>query len=335
MATHQLEIGDPMPALALGTLAGGEIDLRSDTLAGHPIGLVLIASGGHPPAGVEGLARSLKDADGHGFAIAERGSNLAGLADLADPEGRLRAAYGAAEESRILIVAPNGHVAGVFVGSGAAREAADLVDRLAAARRTIVPPPHPPVLILPDVLSAADCQRLMAIFALQGQRFVEPGHSKAEEAALRESKADYKMRIPEYGRKDRIDHWIQNPETNALIDDRLRRRLFPEIEKCFQYRITRRETYRIGRYEGERGGESHGHRDNTKPNVAHRRFACSINLNTPDFAGGEIRFPEFGDQRYRPETGAAIVFSCSLLHEPLQVTAGERFVLLAFLFGDR
>jgi len=68
--------------------------------------------------------------------------------------------------------------------------------------------------------------------------------------------------------------------------------------------------------------------------VAHRRFACSINLNTEDFEGGELRFPEFGNHLYRPPTGAAIVFSSSLLHEPLHVTAGRRFVLLAFLYGD-
>jgi len=47
-----------------------------------------------------------------------------------------------------------------------------------------------------------------------------------------------------------------------------------------------------------------------------------------------LRFPEFGDQRYRPENGTAIVFSSSLLHEALHVTAGQRLVLLAFLFGD-
>lgn len=61
----------------------------------------------------------------------------------------------------------------------------------------------------------------------------------------------------------------------------------------------------------------------------------SINLNTEEFTGGELRFPEFGDQRYRPESGAAIVFSSSLLHEAMHVTSGRRFVLLAFLFGDR
>jgi predicted 2-oxoglutarate/Fe(II)-dependent dioxygenase YbiX len=68
--------------------------------------------------------------------------------------------------------------------------------------------------------------------------------------------------------------------------------------------------------------------------VAHRRFAVSINLNTEEFEGGELRFPEFGDQRYRPVTGAAIAFSCSLLHEALHVTGGRRYVLMAFLFGE-
>jgi predicted 2-oxoglutarate/Fe(II)-dependent dioxygenase YbiX len=114
----------------------------------------------------------------------------------------------------------------------------------------------------------------------------------------------------------------------------LRTRLFPEIRKAFQYNITRRERYRIGCYEGERGGEAHGHRDNTAPIVAHRRFACSINLNSEEFEGGGLRYPEYGDQQYRPATGEAIVFSSSILHEALHVTAGRRYVLLAFLYGD-
>ena len=66
-----------------------------------------------------------------------------------------------------------------------------------------------------------------------------------------------------------------------------------------------------------------------------REVAMSINLNTEEFEGGELRFPEFGDQRYRPDTGTAIVFSSSLLHEAMHVTAGRRMVFLAFLFGDR
>ena len=64
--------------------------------------------------------------------------------------------------------------------------------------------------------------------------------------------------------------------------------------------------------------------------AAYRRFAMSLNLNSEEFSGGELRFPEYGPQRYKPDTGAAIVFSCSILHEALEVTEGKRFVLLAF-----
>jgi hypothetical protein len=48
----------------------------------------------------------------------------------------------------------------------------------------------------------------------------------------------------------------------------------------------------------------------------------------------ELRFPEFGDQRYRPANGTAIVFSSSLLHEALHMISGRRLVVLGFLFGD-
>jgi 2OG-Fe(II) oxygenase superfamily len=89
----------------------------------------------------------------------------------------------------------------------------------------------------------------------------------------------------------------------------------------------------MARYEGHRGGYSHGHRDNIAPYL-YRRFAMSINLNTEEFEGGELCFPEFGDQRYRPESGTAIVFSSSLLREAMHVTAGRRFVFLAFLLEN-
>jgi predicted 2-oxoglutarate/Fe(II)-dependent dioxygenase YbiX len=145
---------------------------------------------------------------------------------------------------------------------------------------------------------------------------------------------DYKMRIPDYGREDRVDHWVINEKTTNFVTDRLRARLFPEIEKAFQYKITRFERYRIGSYKGERRGEAHGHRDDADEIVSHRRFAASINLNSEQFEGGELRFPEYGGHLYRPETGAAIVFSSSILHDALPVTKGQRFVLLSFLFGD-
>jgi hypothetical protein len=58
----------------------------------------------------------------------------------------------------------------------------------------------------------------------------------------------------------------------------------------------------------------------------------SLNLNTEEFTGGELRFPEFCDQRYRPDT--AMAFSSALLHEALEVEGARRLVLIAFLYGE-
>jgi hypothetical protein len=248
----------------------------------------------------------------------------AGFEPLADRDDRVAVLYGTHGAPRIVVVGPNRHVAAIGAEAGVAEAA---LERIAARRGD--PASHPPILIVPDVLSHADCERLVSVFVMQGHIYLEPGHGEPPPGL-----GDHKMRILDYGRKDRIDHRIMSSETNAFIDARLKRRLLPEIHKCFQYKVTKREIFRIACYEGERGGAPHGHRDNTQPNVAHRRFACSINLNTEQFEGGGLRFPEYGDQEYRPETGAAIVFSCSMLHEPMHVTRGRRYVLLVTLYGE-
>src|SRR5262249_16843850 len=62
-------------------------------------------------------------------------------------------------------------------------------------------------------------------------------------------------------------------------------------------------------------------------------FAMSLNLNTDDFEGGNLRFPEYGPHAYRPGAGDAVIFSCTLLHEATDVVRGQRFALLAFLYG--
>jgi predicted 2-oxoglutarate/Fe(II)-dependent dioxygenase YbiX len=88
----------------------------------------------------------------------------------------------------------------------------------------------------------------------------------------------------------------------------------------------------IARYD-DTGGYFKRHRDNLSPQTAFRDFAVSMNLNTDDYDGGELRFPEFGDDRYDPPAGSAAIFSASLLHEALPVTRGRRYVALSFLSG--
>ena len=62
--------------------------------------------------------------------------------------------------------------------------------------------------------------------------------------------------------------------------------------------------------------------------------AVTINLNAEDYEGGDLAFPEFGALTYRPATGDAVVFSCSLLHEALPVTRGRRYAFLPFLYDE-
>ena len=192
-----------------------------------------------------------------------------------------------------------------------------------------LPSAHPPVLLVPNVLNQQDCLHLINIFETRGSDFVEPGHMQ-----LGKRKTDCKMRIPDQGRQDRVDHWVVEADTQNFISDRLQQRLFPEIKRAFNYEITRHERYRIARYEGMRGGEKVGHRDNNEASVAHRRFAVKINLNSEFYEGAELKFPEFSPKLYKPKTGSAIVFSCSLLHEVVEMRSGSRFALLGFLFGE-
>ena len=331
-APKPLEIGDPAPVFQLVGPGGEEIDPNGDHIAGRPLVFVFRPAGAALPEGLARLAAKVRALGGRAFVIAA-GLTAAkdapeGFEPLQDADGKVAALYGAAKQARIVTLAPNRHVAALGPATNEdAGAAIAALDRIAQRRAQLAS--HPPILIIPDVFSRADCQKLIGIYTMTGHTFLEPSHG-----AHPPGMGDYKMRIPEYGRKDRIDHWVVTPETNAFIDDRLRRRVFPEVRKAFQYKITRREAYRIGCYEGERGGELHGHRDNTKPNVAHRRFACSVNLNSEQFEGGGIRFPEFNDTEYQPETGAAIVFSSSLLHEPMHVTSGKRYALLSFIYGE-
>ena len=337
----QLSAGDIAPRCALPALDGGNVDLRADAIAGNPI--VIIFCPKFLPAITEAVAalnatqRSFAAAGARLFVVMLESAKVAAaqsipLPVLLDRDGEVFRAFNANTNDlpTTVVLRPNQHVMAILKSAPQAQvaEALAQIERLAAERRPVLMAPHPPVLVVPDVLSPDDCRRLITVYETRGRTFMPPG------AGIDYIGTDYKMRIPEYGRRDRIDHWIVDQDTATFLYQRMESRLLPEIVKAFQYRITRWERLRIGCYKGERGGKLHGHRDNVEP-TPYRRFAMSINLNLEEFTGGELRFPEFGDQRYRPENGAAIVFSSSLLHEALHVASGRRLVLLGFLFGDR
>ena len=183
-----------------------------------------------------------------------------------------------------------------------------------------------PVLLIPDVLEPALCERLVALHAaenkISGMPRVVNGETKL---------------VTDIAAKSRHDHPLTSKAASRAVMERLRRRVLPEIQRSFQFAVTQMEGFKIAAYHApgpdSPGGWFRPHRDNTAPSVAHRRFALTLNLDD-DYEGGGLVLPEFGPTAYRPPAGGALVFSCSHLHEATDVTRGTRHVLLTFLFDD-
>jgi hypothetical protein len=183
-----------------------------------------------------------------------------------------------------------------------------------------------PVLEVPNVLEPDFCRALLAYSDSRGM--ADSGYMKTDPAT------GQTIMTVDHGHKSRSDCAIDDEGLCAALRARVQRRLVPQIARAFQFTATRMERYLIARYEAEREGHFNPHKDKTTMGTAHRRFAVSIGLNAEDYEGGDLRFPEFGMRTYRPSTGGAIVFSCSLLHQALPVTRGQRYAVLPFLYDE-
>ncbi|MFS0736705.1 2OG-Fe(II) oxygenase [Sphingomonas sp. 1P06PA] len=198
---------------------------------------------------------------------------------------------------------------------------------IALLERRLATPPlemHAPVLIVPEVLDRATCTDLIARYDAAGGQ--PSGFMRTEDGktVLRHDSSF----------KRRQDHIIEDEPLREHLSRRIRHALLPQIEAAFQFRVTRIERWLIACYDAAEGGFFGAHRDNKSPGTAHRRFACTINLNADDYDGGDLRFPEFGMRTYRAPTGGAVIFSCSLLHEATPVIRGRRYAFLPFFYDD-
>jgi peroxiredoxin/predicted 2-oxoglutarate/Fe(II)-dependent dioxygenase YbiX len=176
-----------------------------------------------------------------------------------------------------------------------------------------------PVLILPNVFEPGLCQKLISLYDV-GAEFESGVHRK-------------QGNVIDASMKRRKDYTINDQEIIRGIQNRLVRRVAPEIEKLFFMKITRMERYIIGCYAAEDGGHFSAHRDNGNGSTAHRRFAVSINLNA-DFDGGAVCFPEYNPRGHKAPPGWAVVFPCAILHQVLTVTRGRRYAFLPFVYDE-
>jgi predicted 2-oxoglutarate/Fe(II)-dependent dioxygenase YbiX/peroxiredoxin len=180
-----------------------------------------------------------------------------------------------------------------------------------------------PVLMVPNVLAPEECRRLIDHFE----------RSEPVDSPMPRLVGGRRLLAPDHRAKQRLDVSVEEPELDAFLAEALARRLLPEVRWAFGYRATRYERFKLVCYPAG-AGHFRAHRDNLAAETAHRRFAITINLNTGDYRGGKLRFPEYGSDLYEPEPGGAIVFSGSLAHEVTDVTRGRRYALLSFLFDQ-
>lgn len=181
-----------------------------------------------------------------------------------------------------------------------------------------------PVLVVPRVLSSEDCQKLIRFYQTRGGK---PSGFMRERNGTTTAMSDASF-------KRRSDVTIDDEDLLARLKARMAITLRPMIHHAFQFDATRVERFIVACYDAKTRGHFRAHRDNTTKGTAHRRFACTINLNADSYEGGDLRFPEFGRRTYRAPTGGAIIFSCSLLHEVEPITNGQRFAFLPFLYDE-
>ncbi len=190
-------------------------------------------------------------------------------------------------------------------------------------------PPEPastqaPVLVIPRIFEPELCKTLIDYYEKHG------GH---ESGFMREV-GGKTVAAYDHAHKRRRDQEILDKPLRDACMHRIHDRLAPEIHKAFQFEATRIERYIVACYDATTGGHFRAHRDNTTKGTAHRRFAVTMNLNTGEYEGGQLRFPEFGNQLFAAPAGGAVVFSCSLLHEAMPVTKGRRYAFLPFLYDE-
>jgi predicted 2-oxoglutarate/Fe(II)-dependent dioxygenase YbiX len=180
-----------------------------------------------------------------------------------------------------------------------------------------------PVLICPRVFEPEFCRRLIDYYDARG----------GEVSGVMRDMDGKTVGVLD-NMKRRRDVNVAEDDFKREIVERLERNLLPMIRRTLQFKATRIERYLVACYDAQEGGWFQAHRDNETFGTAHRRFACSINLNAEEFEGGDLRFPEFGPRTYRPPTGGAVVFACGLQHEATPVTRGRRYAFLPFLFDE-
>lgn len=330
--------GDRAPDFILPDRSGAPVNLYTRVRGGTPV-LVFYPDADSFAADAAALQRALAPV-GPGqvdlFAIVHAPHDalpeLAATADgsmfvVADPAGTAAKGFGFTADAGPLALRFDANLRLTALRVAGAEAVAHYVtrylDQAASAAPARLVTSLAPALIVPNVLRPELCRELIELH--------QSGGHEVSTVTYNKDGKDVREVHPE--QKSRFDHVVTDAALNRRLTDIFGRRLKFEIEKAFQFRVGAHDGFAIVRYDAETNGHFSLHRDNVSPTTTHFRFAVTINLNFGDYEGGQLRFPEYSADLYAPETGGAIVFSCSNLHEAMPVTAGSRYALLTFLLG--
>jgi peroxiredoxin/predicted 2-oxoglutarate/Fe(II)-dependent dioxygenase YbiX len=338
------QFGEPVPWFVARSPVNSVYSF--DTVAGRYIVLCFFGSAGHPLAArvLTGFQNAAATFDGENAALFgvsidpsdESTGRVAILAPSAicfwDFDQAVCRAFGLQAENGIrpctFLLDPRLRVISRWAFDGEPEaHVAQVLQALAAQPPIETPVPaqlQAPILVAPRVFEPELCRTLIKYYDDRGGK--DSGFMREEGGKT--------VGVYDYAHKRRRDEEIGDESLRKACMHRIHDRLIPEIHKAFQFRATRMERYLVACYEAETGGHFRAHRDNTTKGTEHRRFAVSLILNTGEFEGGLLRFPEFGSHLYSAPAGGAVVFSCSLLHEATPVTRGKRYVFLPFLYDD-
>ena len=315
LPSASVDIGDWMPRITLPLTSGRLFDSWDPTTSGHARVYWL---GAPSAAAVAPLADTLAACETLLHVVT--GTPPDASADypscLLDRLGELGRAF-ASNGPLAIIVDAAGRVAEVLPQPTPDAIAARVTHLYAASQPAVVQA-KAPVLLLERVVDPALCRTLIDYWQRKDKVSNTVGGLQGN--------------VVNGDVKRRHDVQLDDPRLFVQLRDCLVRRVVPAILRAFHIGIMVIEAPIIGCYDADSGGRFGRHRDNTSGYTAHRQFALSLNLNPDEeYEGGELRFPEFGRELYRPVAGGALVFSSSLLHEVVPVTRGRRFGVFTFL----
>ena len=337
-------VGDPVPWFRAPSDRHPDVDFS--TLAGRYVVLSFLGSLSIEPVAAvakEFLARSNRF-DGINTMLAivtidlsdaqETGTlGLEGIRLFFDFDRRISRIFGLVPDEHSISYAPTTYildhalrVVAVVPVSDPARHVDDVLavlEKQPASATALPAGLQAPVLMIPNVFERDFCKGLITAYDAHGGA---DSHVVSEKDGRTISEINHSI-------KHRHDWAIEDERIIREIRARFQRRVLPEIQKAFQFNAVRIERFLVACYDARYGSHFQAHRDNATKALSHRRFSVSLNLND-DYEGGELVFPEYSASLYRPQLGAAYVFSSSLLHEAKRITAGKRYTFLPSLYDE-